>query len=121
LRSRRPLARHVLEAVDEDRKQGLGRSRDLEVGEAAEDLPEHDGDFPPGKVRAETKVRSAAEADVLVGVAPEIEAEGVGEYRLITIPRAVKQHHLLPPANRLARSEERRVGKECKYRWAPEH
>src|SRR2546426_12176348 len=37
------------------------------------------------------------------------------------VPRAVERHGFVIPVRPRARSEERRVGKECRSRWSPYH
>ena len=48
------------------------------------------------------------------GIAYDIEAE-------IRVPRDARQPHAVVGAFGVARSEERRVGKECRSRWSPYH
>ena len=40
---------------------------------------------------------------------------------LLHVPVQFSQHHLLKRVSFLHRSEERRVGKECRSRWSPYH
>ena len=60
----------------------VGLAGDLEVGEAAEQLLEHDADLAAGEVRAEAEVRAAgAEADVLVRVRVTSKRNGSANWR----------------------------------------
>ena len=56
-----------------------------------------------------------------------IAIQGFGSFEVkkkaerISINPASKQRMLVPPKLVLSRSEERRVGKECRSRWSPYH
>jgi hypothetical protein len=62
------------------------------VVEATEHRLEHDADLPLGERRAETEVRSAAaERNVVVGRAGDVEGEGGVEHVLVTIGRRMPE------------------------------
>ncbi len=74
-----------------------GSPRDLDVGEAAQQLFEHHADLAAGEVGAEAEVRATgAEPEVLVRRAQNVEAEGVVERALVPVGRVVEHHDLLP-------------------------
>src|SRR5262245_4314524 len=98
-----PRAWHALDAVDEVGAEVLGRAGDLEVGDAARDLAEHHAHLAAREVRSEAVVRAgAAEADVLVRRARDVEAIGVAEDVLVAVRRVVPEHDLLAGADLLA-------------------
>src|SRR5687767_9856569 len=66
--------RQVLDAVDEIRAQALGGAVNLDIGEAAEELLEHDLEFLAREAGAQAKVLADAEPQVLVGRARDVEA-----------------------------------------------
>src|SRR5207249_6206217 len=90
------------DAVDERRPQAIRRSGDLEVRQPAEELLEHYRDLPPREVRTEAEVRPAAEAQVVVRIATDVEAERLGEHRLVAVGRAIEEQHLVAFADFLA-------------------
>ena len=94
-RNRREPTRHVLDAVDERGKQPLRLARDLEIGQLAKDLSKHDRDLSAGEIRPEAEVRTTAEADVLVRIATNVEAIGIGEDGFVTVPGIVEEQQLV--------------------------
>src|SRR3712207_354541 len=66
------------------------------------------------RVRTLDRLRLAARLRELV-VAAVVVGRGPGEQQLDQVAR------LAEAADALARSEERRVGKECRSRWSPYH
>src|SRR5690606_40760967 len=85
-RRRGPPGRHGLDAVDDPRAQAVGLTHDVDVGQPAHQLGEHDPDLPAGEVRPEAEVRAGpAEADVVVGGPADVEAVRVLEGRLVAV------------------------------------
>ena len=56
--------------------------------------------------------------DRIKGVFWCYEHQFCGDYSQNTCGKICKEYQ---PRNGKSRSEERRVGKECRYRWSPEH
>src|SRR3990172_2456937 len=100
--ARSERARHVLDAVDERGREPIGRPGDLQVRESAEELLKHHRDLAPSEVRAEAEVRAAAEAEGVVRIAANVEAEGFGEDGFVAVGRAVEEQHLVALADLLA-------------------
>src|SRR6266446_5736907 len=92
---------HALDAVDEVRTQPRHGSGQLDVGQPAQELFEHDLDLEAGEVGAETEVVTDAEGEVVVRVAAHVEAVGVREDLLVPVGGDVPQRHLLPLADLL--------------------
>ena len=68
----------------------------LDVGQAGQELAEHHRQLPTGEVGAQAEVRArAAEADVGVRVAADVERLGVVELARVAVGRAVEQHDLV--------------------------
>src|SRR4029450_5677283 len=98
--------------------------RDLEIRQAPEELAEHDRDLAAREGRAEAVVRSrAAEADVLVRAALEVEAVRIVEGRLVAVRRDVPEHELVARADRLPcqLGVARRRAPEVDHRYRPAH
>src|SRR5439155_67247 len=101
---RRELDPHALDAVDERRLEHVGRPRDLDVGQAVQQLVEHHLDLAAGEVRAQAEVRAARpEADVVVRRARGVEAVGIGPERLVAVRRVVPEDDLVAAAMRSSR------------------
>src|SRR5439155_20289192 len=98
----RERARHALDAVDEVRAQQLRPAGDLEIGQPAQQLAKHDRRLAPREVRTQTVMSArAAEADVLVRLAQDVEAVRIREHRLVAVGRVVPEHDLLARAQLL--------------------
>ena len=99
------LHRQVLDADDEVRRPQQRRlgAGELEGGQAADELLEHHAQLQPRQAGAETEVGAvAAEGDVRVGVARDVEAMRSGEDALVAIGGGVEQQHLVAGADALA-------------------
>ena len=78
---------------------------ELEVGEAREQMAEHDADLAAGEVGAEAEVRAAAaERHVGVGLAPDVELLGIVERTGVAVG---------------GREEHRRPGHRASIGWPP--
>ena len=69
---------------------------DVPGREAGENLVEGDGAFEPGEGGAEAEVDAVAEGDVVVALAVDVEAVGVGERRSSRFADAVMARTMLP-------------------------
>src|SRR3954469_13024764 len=94
---------HALHAVDEGGAlEHLGLAG-LDVGQPREQLGEDRAQLRAGQRRAQTVVRpAAAEADVMIGVAGDVEGPWVREGVVVPVARVVEEHDLLALADRLA-------------------
>ena len=82
--------------VDEVGAQAADLAGDLDVVEAVEELLEHHVDLHAGEVGAEAEVRAAAaERDVLVRRARDVERERVVELLLVAVRRDVPEDDLV--------------------------
>ena len=61
---------------------------DLPVREPAQHLVERDAALEPGQVAPEAEVEPVAEAQVVVDLAVDVEAVGIGELALVPVGRA---------------------------------
>ena len=73
-----------------------------EIAETAQQRVEGDLPLHPGERRADAEVSAVAEAEVRVGMAPDVEALRIGELRRITIGRGEHAHDLLARLDGLA-------------------
>src|SRR5207244_9580229 len=94
--------RHAFDAVDEVRAQALDPAVELHVGEAPEQLLEHDLDLEPREVRPQAEVVAEAEGEVLVRRSADVEPVRVREDVLVPVGRAVPEGHLVVLTDRLA-------------------
>src|SRR3954462_549468 len=94
---------HALHAVDEGGAlEHLGLAG-LDVGQPREQLGEDRAQLRAGQRRAQTVVRpAAAEADVVVGLARDVEAPRILEGAVVAVARVVEEHDLLALADVLA-------------------
>ena len=77
--------RQMLDAGEQIGSQTLGRSGRSHVRHAAEQFVEHHAQLESGKIRTNTEMLTVAERDVVVGLAREVEAVGIGEHLLVPI------------------------------------
>ena len=80
----------MLEADDEAGADGFGLPRQLDVLEAAHQLPEEGALGAAGEVGAQAEVLADPEAQVGVGIAVDPECEGIVEDLLVAVRRAVE-------------------------------
>ena len=66
---------------------------DLPLGEATEHLVERDPALEAGQRRAQAEVDAVPERQVVVDVALDVEAVGIGEVTLVAVARRGEQHH----------------------------
>src|SRR5690606_29585145 len=93
----------VLDAVDPPRPEPLRFAHFGDVGDLVGDLVEHQPDLHAGQVGADAVVRAvAAEAQMRVGVAQDVEAERVVEHVLVVVGRTVEQPGALTRLDRYA-------------------
>src|SRR5436309_897031 len=121
---RRELDPHALDAVDERRLEHVGRPRDVDVGQAVQQLVEHHLDLAPGEVRAQAEVRAARpEAEVVVRRARGVETVGIAPERLVAVRRVVPEDDLVAGADRLPAELRvvRRRAPEVDHRRGPAH
>ena len=76
-------------------------------------------DYIPEGVTLLPNTSGARNAEEAVRIARLARELGCGNFVKIEIMRDTK--YLLPDNNETVRSEERRVGKECRSRWSPYH
>src|SRR5438445_949360 len=93
---------HVLDAADEVGAEPGRRAGELDVGQAAEQLLEHDPDLQAREVGAEAEVGADPEAEVVVRMPSDVEAVGMGEVLLVAVRGAVPERHPLVFADGLA-------------------
>ena len=86
----------MLHAVDELRLQALHLAVLADVGQAVEEVLEHDPDLHAGQVGAQAEVgAAAAEGDVRVGVPADVEDVGMLEDVLVPVGRGVEEDDLV--------------------------
>ena len=66
---------------------------DLPERETLQHLVECDAALEPRERRAEAEVDAVAEGEVMIDLAVDVEAVGIGEFALVAIRRAVEQQH----------------------------
>src|SRR5688500_3374646 len=94
--------REVLDAADEVGAQPVGLAEGLEAGYPPRQLLEQHPDLQPGELRAQAEVGpAAAEGDVRVGIAGDVEAERVVEHGLVAVAGDVPEADLLAGADHL--------------------
>src|SRR5579859_331740 len=86
---------HGLGPGDEGGGEPLGRGRDLEGIHPCKDFLQDGVDLDAGEVLAQADMRAAAEGDVLVGRAGEVECLGILELVRIAVGGAEIHHHLV--------------------------
>src|SRR5690606_1686625 len=122
----RSLVSHLplLDSVDPPRAQPYRTAQWGDLGHRVGDGVEHQVDFQFGQVGADAVVRAgAAETDVRIGVAQDVEGERVGEALFVEIGRAVEQAEPLTFGNALATEGEVFGGGalEGRHRGGPAH
>ena len=65
-------------------------------------------------------VMSVVSSDVPHSIFP-LSVDGLGEVRIAVHAEEAEEAQRIIEAHRTERSEERRVGKECRSRWSPYH
>src|SRR5687767_10124425 len=71
----------------------------LEALEASEELLEHHTELEASEVRAEAEVHAEAEAHVIVRLAADVEAKGIGERVLVAVRGHLPERDLLAAAD----------------------
>src|SRR5215218_8012780 len=85
----------------------LGRiARQTEIAEAAQKRAEGDLALHPGQRRADAEVRAVPEAEMGVGMAPNLKPLRIGKLRRVAIGRGEHAHDLLARLDRLAANVE---------------
>ena len=77
-------------------------------------------DFVKGRLVRSKAGRDSGRTLAVLAVDGQMLLLADGKLRTLARPKRKKRRHVAPTATVL-RSEERRVGKECRSRWSPYH
>src|ERR1700730_13261640 len=94
--------RHVLDASDEARTHLGNWSTELDRFEPRRELTKHRLQLEARQIRPEAVVLADAKGDVLIGIASDVQREGIRENILVTIGRGVEEREHVALADFLA-------------------